>query len=455
MGTVHGLGGLLLLMGACAAGADVTVVSGLNVWDEKFKFAAVPLPANNDAAAGARFTVIDGERDPAGAAVEALHDGLVPAQDDQPAKNFFFRAGSGGGRLLVDLGRVISVREVNTYSWHAGARGPQLYTLYAADGQRRGFDGAPKRGADPAACGWTRLARADTRVADSDGGGQHGVSVRSSVGSLGRFRYLLFDIEPTEKRDPFGNTFYSEIDVLDAEGPQPDADASLKVKTERIAFDADGGRYRFAIDVKAAEDLREWAGLELKRTVTEWYPKLAVLLDSEGYEPPRQLLFRFRDDMGGTPASAGGGGINLNAAWFRRELRREAAGAVVHELVHVVQNYGVAGRRNPKPEPTPGWVVEGIADYVRWFLYEPQSRGAEITAQNVGRAKYDGSYRTSANFLDWVSRTCDPELVRKLNAAAREGRYSEAFWPAQTGRSVQALGEEWLAAQRQRLGQGR
>jgi hypothetical protein len=88
---------------------------------------------------------------------------------------------------------------------------------------------------------------------------------------------------------------------------------------------------------------------------------------------------------------------------------------------------------------------------VRWFLYEPRTRGAEITPANVERARYDGSYRISANFLDWVTRTYDSGLVRKLNAAAREGRYREALWTEWTGKTVQELGDEWLAAQRERL----
>jgi len=32
--------------------------------------------------------------------------------------------------------------------------------------------------------------------------------------SLGKFRYLLFDCYVTETADEFGNTFYSEIDVI-------------------------------------------------------------------------------------------------------------------------------------------------------------------------------------------------------------------------------------------------
>ena len=268
-------------------------------------------------------------------------------------------------------------------------------------------------------------------------------------------RYLLFDVEPTERKDPFGNTFYSEIDVVAADGPAPASDPSLAARPERVSFEAAGGRYRFAVDVTEAPDLREWSGRERRKVVSEWYPRLASQLGSEGFSPRAELLFRFRGDMGGTPASASGGSINLNVVWFRRELGREALGAVVHEMAHIVQDYGRAGAGSPRPQPVPGWVVEGIADYVRWFLYEPQSRGAEITKGNVDRAKYDGSYRISANFLDWATRRYDRDLVRKLNAAAREGRYSDALWSGWTGKSVQALGGAWLEEQRERLSGGR
>jgi hypothetical protein len=27
----------------------------------------------------------------------------------------------------------------------------------------------------------------------------------------------------------------------------------------------------------------------------------------------------------------------------------------------------------------PGWLVEGIPDYIRWFQYEPQSHGADAS----------------------------------------------------------------------------
>jgi hypothetical protein len=37
---------------------------------------------------------------------------------------------------------------------------------------------------------------------------------------LGTFRYLLFDVHRTESADPFGNTFFSEIDVVDDTTPE-------------------------------------------------------------------------------------------------------------------------------------------------------------------------------------------------------------------------------------------
>jgi len=292
----------------------------------------------------------------------------------------------------------------------------------------------------------------DTRPRDGTaGGGQQGVAVSDDSGSLGAFRYLLLDVSPTETNSPFGNTFYSEIDVVDAAGPALTSGV-VPVKALLRRFETPDQKYAFVVDETEAPDLAAWVEAELEPVVLTWYPRLAALLASDGYQPPAAIALRFRTDMGGTPASAGGGGVNLNAAWFRKELKREALGSVVHELVHVVQGYGRAAAAQPRSAPVPGWVVEGIADYVRWFLYEPQSRGAEITRRNLEGATYDGSYRISANFLDWAVSTHDKELVRKLNAAAREGRYAEPLWKAWTGKSVQELGEEWKRFHAARLG---
>ena len=84
-------------------------------------------------------------RDHSGGDLNVLHDGKLPTEEDQPDRNFFFDQGQDGGRLAIDLGKVIEVKQVNTYSWHPGMRGPQVYQLYAADGSAAGFDAQPKR----------------------------------------------------------------------------------------------------------------------------------------------------------------------------------------------------------------------------------------------------------------------------------------------------------------------
>lgn len=417
-----------------------------------FTFKQVPPPARDDAASTAEFRLLSGAPDRNGGSLEVLHDGRLPTEEDQPRQNFFFQAGTAGGRLRMDLGSVKSVQQVNTYSWHANTRGPQVYRLYGADGEGAGFQAEPADGSDPAALGWRFIAEVDTRPATGDPGGQYGVSVSDpDSGRVARYRYLLLDIARTEDRDAFGNTFFSEIDVVDADAPTPIPVASATPERLVRTFETAGGEYRFTLDATVAPDLLTWAETELAPVVQEWYPKLVEMLPSPGFVAATNLTLRFRDDMGGTPASAGGRQVNLNSAWFRKELQREALGAVVHELVHVVQDYGRARRTNPSATRTPGWLVEGIADYIRWFLYEPETRGAEITARNLERARYDASYRITGNFLNWVTQKYDAGIVRKLNAAAREGRYAEALWQEYTGKTLAELGTEWREANVARL----
>jgi hypothetical protein len=436
-----------VLLVASISHAEVRILSDRTDGSAEFAFNKVPSPSRSDAATQARFTIVDGRPDGNGGGAEKLHDGMIPTEEDQPAENFFFRAGTDGGRLRIDLGGAVDIKQVNTYSWHPGSRGPQVYDLYGSDGKADGFDAQPRRGADPQTCGWKLVARVDTRPEGNGGGGRYGVSVCESDGTLGTYRYLLLDVFRTEQTDAFGNTFYSEIDVVDPTSPVVVARPAIEPAGEarREVVEIEGGKYQITIDTTETPDLTKWAHDELAPVVKQWYPKLVAMLPSDGYEAPTRVTITFSADMQGV-AATGGTQVRCAARWFRGQLQGEAKGAIVHELVHVVQSYGRARRNNPGATRTPGWLVEGIADYVRWFLYEPHSHGAEITGRNIERARYDGNYRISANFLNWVAATYDADIVRKLNAAAREGRYGEDLWKEYTGKTVQDLGDEWKEA---------
>ena len=434
------------LLGSTLARSEVSITTEHNEngrTSPSFAFKNVPAPARSGPAIRPGFALIDGEPDPNGGGLELLTDGLLPQEADAPSENFFFKPGTDGGRLLVDLGHPTELTAVNTYSWHPGTRGPQLYTLYAMHHLGSSPSERPKKGTDPAAVGWKLLAKVDTRPKQTDVGGQYGVHISDTNGRLGIFRYLLFDISQTENADPFGNTFYSEIEVVGLTDSKTDRTDNRPACREII--ETGDGAYRITVDSCDTPDLTDWCKTELSPVVRDWYPRLVKLLPSDGFDAPKDVSVRFSASLRGV-AETSGTRVRCAAQWFRANLKGEAAGSVVHELVHVVQQYGNARRNNPDATPSPGWLVEGIADYVRWFLYEPQSHGADLVwmrqRKNL-RLRHDAGYRVTANFLNWVTAKYDSALVQSLNAAMRQGTYREDLWKALTGRTLLDLGSEW------------
>lgn len=111
-------------------------------------------------------------------------------------------------------------------------------------------------------------------------------------------------------------------------------------------------------------------------------------------------------------------------------------GLIVHEMTHAVQQYSFRGEH-------PTWLSEGIADYVRYYYYEPLARRPH-TNRTIGKAT--GSYMLTAEFLDWAQRTYNGNLVSTLNEQLYKGKYSDESWKALTGKSLDQLNGEWVAS---------
>ena len=278
--------------------AAVKVEVGQSQHDQGFKFDLIPPPATNDAATAATFTLVDGQRDGNGGDLAVLNDGRMPSEADEPSRNFFFQNGTNGGRIQVDLGKDISIKSLNTYSWHPRARGPQVYKLYCATGEGEKFIATPQRNIDLRGCGWKPIAAVDSRKKGA--GGQHAVSISDAVASsFGKFRYLLLDFESADIEQPQANTFLSEkIDVIDANGPASIAVAGKVTKT----YPSPDGKTRYVVDSTLAPDLVDWVEKELLPMVYIWYPKMVAMLPSDHFTAPDQVIMEFRDDTGGTPA---------------------------------------------------------------------------------------------------------------------------------------------------------
>ncbi|HJS07970.1 MAG TPA: basic secretory protein-like protein [Pirellulales bacterium] len=429
------LAALLVLFACAAAPADVKTAVNRNdaaAASGEFKFKDVPSPSRTDAGNKAKLTIIEGQPDPNGGDVERLTDGRLPSDADQPGANFFFAPGTEGGRLLLDLGSELEIKAVNTYSWHTNTRGPQVYKLYGGDAALADFIAKRERGADLEKAGWKLIASVDTRPKEGEPGGQYGVSISDSGDTIGKYRYLLFEVSRTQSGTPFGNTFFSEIDVDDGvEHAPPPEPAPIPLDVIKVA-----DKYEIAFDLSQTPELKEWVDAKLKPVCAKWYPMIVEMLPSEGYTAPERFTIVFHKDMRGV-ANASGRRINCAAPWFKRNLDGEAVGAVVHEMVHIVQQYRRArgGNRNP------GWMVEGLADYIRWFLYEPEDKRPR---PNPARAKYTDSYRTTAAFLAYVKETHDKELIKKFNTAMREGKYSADLWKDYTGKTADDLWADYV-----------
>jgi len=432
-----------MLMAPAVLHAAPTVAVGHNDREAAtpaFKFENIPSPAINDAASKATFTIIDGARNPKGGNVDKLHDGKMPVANDQRPENFSFNNGTKRGRLLVDLRSAIEIKQVNTYSWHPGPCARQVYTLYASDGAAPGFDPRPKNGIDPETRGWKRIAQVDTRAQSGKGGTQHGVSISDTGGSIGRYRYLLFEILPSSQTDASAQTFFSEIDVIDTRTPIKFVQNTIP-KGARETFKTDDGVYSFTFDTTQAPEMTEWVRAKVLPVIKEWYPKLVRILPNKGPEAPKNIVFVYKKiQKAGVPAYASGRVITLNA-----HMGANPGGAVVHEMTHLVQRYGKVRKTNPNAIYPPGWLVEGMADYVRFYLYEPQTGAANIGPKRADKVNYNGSYRVTANFLNWASLKYDRALVPKIHIECSLNNYTEDLWKKLTGRTLQELNAEWKA----------
>ena len=181
------------------------------------------------------------------------------------------------------------------------------------------------------------------------------------------------------------------------------------------------------VDTQDVPDLKDW-GEKAGRLCVDWFPKISALLPSDGFVSPTKVTLFFDPKMKGV-AHAVRDRITLSADFVR--AHPDDFGMVIHELTHVVQSYPAGG---------PGWLVEGIADYIRIVHFEPGAPRPKLTRL----ASYKDAYKTAAMFLEWIEVKHKPSLVKELNAILRQGSYRDECWTELTGKSVDALWSEFV-----------
>ena len=185
-------------------------------------------------------------------------------------------------------------------------------------------------------------------------------------------------------------------------------------------------------DYSIAPDLKPWVE-KAERQMSESWADTAAILYTDGFITPNKVNVFYRSGPDVTAvAAAGGGEMTVNVAWAR--AHPEDTGLTVHEVAHVIQSMSAYD---------PVWLIEGIADYVRWVKFEPQNFKVNI---NPTTAKYSDSYRTTGAFIAWCELNYDSRLASKLNRDLRYGAYTKDKWKQYTGKDVDTLWSEFITA---------
>lgn len=149
----------------------------------------------------------------------------------------------------------------------------------------------------------------------------------------------------------------------------------------------------------------------------------------------KQVTFFFDPSYKGV-AETGNGVARYNPQWLKDHP--EDIDVVTHEVMHIVQDYRDAGG--------PGWLTEGIADYVR-YSYGVNNLAGKWTLPDYRPAQnYTNAYRVTARFLVWVEKNKNPRIVDSLDAAMRKGAYAPALWVKLTGNTVDELWRQYAAS---------
>ena len=132
-------------------------------------------------------------------------------------------------------------------------------------------------------------------------------------------------------------------------------------------------------------------------------------------------------------AETGGGVARYNPEWLTKHP--EDIDVVTHEMMHVVQGY---------PDGSgPGWLTEGIADYVR-AEYGINNEAAHWSLPAYKSTQsYENSYRVTARFLQWLVKNKNPKMVDKLDAAMRNKTYTDGIWKTLAKADLDTLWKEY------------
>ncbi|WP_295770213.1 basic secretory protein-like protein [uncultured Mucilaginibacter sp.] len=164
---------------------------------------------------------------------------------------------------------------------------------------------------------------------------------------------------------------------------------------------------------------------KLIETFFEVYPKIAKEYNNKTL---KEVTFVIDTAYKGVAATSNGR-IVYNPGWFK--THPEDIDVVTHEGMHIVQDY--------KQSVGPGWLTEGIADYVRYKFGVNNSAANWKLPEYKSTQHYTNSYRITARFLNWIEQKQKEGVVKELDKQLRNHSYNADSWKQLTGKSLDEL----------------
>lgn len=159
------------------------------------------------------------------------------------------------------------------------------------------------------------------------------------------------------------------------------------------------------------------------------YPKLV-----KDFNPVATKTVSFKVDTAyKAVAAASRDKVVFAPEWFR--ANPNDIDVVTHEVMHIVQGY---------PNYNPWWLVEGIADYVRYKYGVANAVGGWSLPDVNAAQKYDNGYRVTARFLAWCEKK-KTGSVKIFDNSLRKNTYSKELWISIFEKSIDELWSEYLA----------
>ncbi|UOB16716.1 basic secretory family protein [Abyssalbus ytuae] len=169
-----------------------------------------------------------------------------------------------------------------------------------------------------------------------------------------------------------------------------------------------------------------------KKIIKKVYPQLMKEYNPDAVTNLKVIIDN-SDKKSSFVAYADGNTVTVSSEWMHKHP--EDFDLMTHEIMHLIQAY--------PHNAGPGWITEGIADYVRdKYGLNNKKAGWKLTGFQPSH-HYTNSYRITARFLKWTEKKYNKELVKKLDFLMRNKQYSDDQWKKLTGKELQELWEAY------------